>query len=434
MLNWLEQEQQKDQEDSIPRSILYIPTLACAATFLLFALYLLHIVVPWACLLPIAFSALWFLSTSKRYNHVSKEAAELATSFDQLCSIFTFLENYRYQNATQLKKLCEPFFTGRRYLPSQLLKKLKRLARNATLSRSAEIQFFVNAIIPFDAYNAYQLSQYKEHLTRLLPEWLDAWFELEALCSLANFAYLHPDYAFPVVLANTGANLVPVLTARNLGHPLLPAEQSVVNDFDLQIPNEVILITGSNMAGKSTFLRTLGINLCLAYAGAPVYASNLRVSLFELYACIKVSDSLADGYSYFYAEVRRLQGLLKRLQAGPPLPIFFLIDEIYKGTNNEERLIGSTAYIHALVGQNCLGAISTHDLELVKLATSLPMLKNYHFREDVINGAMTFDYKLHDGPCPTRNALKIMELAGLPTSWESVAQKSDVLLTPPNLA
>jgi len=179
-----------------------------------------------------------------------------------------------------------------------------------------------------------------------------------------------------------------------------------------------MLITGSNMAGKSTFLRTMGINLCLAYSGAPVNATSLRVSLFEIYACIKVSDSLADGYSYFYAEVRRLQGLLARLQAKPTLPMFFLIDEIYKGTNNEERLIGSTAYIHALVGQNCVGAISTHDLELVKLSASLPMLQNYHFREDVRDGQMIFDYKLHDGPCPTRNALKIMKLAGLPTSWD----------------
>ncbi len=172
------------------------------------------------------------------------------------------------------------------------------------------------------------------------------------------------------------------------------------------------------MAGKSTFLRALGINLCLVYAGAPVNASSMRASLFKIYACIKVSDSLADGYSYFYAEVRRLQGLLEELQGQPALSIFFLIDEIYKGTNNEERLIGSTAYIYTLMEQNCVRAISTHDLELARLATSLPMLENYHFREEVQNGQMIFDYKLHDGPCPTCNALKIMELAGLPLSWK----------------
>jgi DNA mismatch repair ATPase MutS len=179
----------------------------------------------------------------------------------------------------------------------------------------------------------------------------------------------------------------------------------------------VMLITGSNMAGKSTFLRTLGLNLCLAYAGAPVNARSLETVLFELYGCIKVSDSVTDGYSYFYAEVRRLRGLLRRLEAGSRYPIFFMIDEIFKGTNNRERLIGSTAYIHALAGKNCVGAISTHDLELVKLAETLPRIRNYHFREDVVNGRMSFAYKLRHGPCPTTNALKIMELEGLPTSY-----------------
>jgi DNA mismatch repair ATPase MutS len=288
------------------------------------------------------------------------------------------------------------------------------VARRAAVSQNPEVQFFLNALVPLDAYNAYQLSQYKTQILRQLPAWLDVWFELEALCSLTNFAYLNPGYTFPRLIAQQ----TPVFEAQALGHPLIPEEQKVVNDFALQQTNEIVLITGSNMAGKSTFLRTLGINLCLAYAGAPVNAANLRTSLFEVYACIKVSDSLADGYSYFYAEVRRLQRLLERIKEDKPLSIFFLIDEIFKGTNNDERLIGSSAYIHALAGQNCAGAISTHDLELVKLSESLPMLKNFHFREDVQNGQMVFDYKLHDGPCPTRNALKIMQLAGLPISWE----------------
>jgi DNA mismatch repair ATPase MutS len=251
-----------------------------------------------------------------------------------------------------------------------------------------------------------------------VPGWLDAWFELEALCSLANFAYLNPGYTFPRFMPSTGKQQQPVFAAQALGHPLIPEKQKVVNDFTFSESNEMVLLTGSNMAGKSTFLRTLGANLCLAYAGAPVNATNLRTSLFDLYACIKISDSLTDGYSYFYAEVRRLHGLLEKLKAGATEPIFFLIDEIFKGTNNEERLIGSSAYIHALVGQNCVGVISTHDLELVKRADMLPMLKNYHFREEVQGGQMVFDYKLHHGPCPTRNALKIMQLAGLPVSWE----------------
>jgi DNA mismatch repair ATPase MutS len=176
-----------------------------------------------------------------------------------------------------------------------------------------------------------------------------------------------------------------------------------------------VIITGSNMAGKSTFLRTLGVNLCLAYAGAPVNAERLQTALFRLFTCIRVTDSVTDGYSYFYAEVRRLHALLDAQKEPGQLPLFFLVDEIFKGTNNRERLIGSRSFVKALVGRNCVGIISTHDLELVNLAQSVAKVRNNHFREEVINGQMAFDYILREGPCPTTNALKIMAMEGLPT-------------------
>jgi DNA mismatch repair ATPase MutS len=175
------------------------------------------------------------------------------------------------------------------------------------------------------------------------------------------------------------------------------------------------------MAGKSSFLRTMGINLRLAYVGGPVVAESLQTSLFRLYTSIQIQDSLADGFSFFYAEVRRLQALLAALREEGERPLFFLIDEIFRGTNNRERLIGSRAYIRALAGSNGVGLIATHDLELVQLADDLPGIQNYHFRDAVENGRMIFDYKLHLGPCPTTNALKIMQLAGLPIEVSSEA-------------
>src|SRR5579875_2914138 len=186
---------------------------------------------------------------------------------------------------------------------------------------------------------------------------------------------------------------------------------------------DIDLITGSNMSGKSTFLRTVGINLRLAFAGGPVNASSFSTSLFRLFTCIKISDSVTENYSYFYAEVRRLKALLSAVDASNPLPLFFLIDEIFKGTNNRERRLGSEAYISALAGRDCLGIITTHDLDLVKLADKLPELKNYHFKEDIIDGRMVFDYLLRPGPSPTTNALKIMQMEGLPV--EDVMGKED---------
>ncbi len=271
----------------------------------------------------------------------------------------------------------------------------------------------INALFPWDLSVAALLRRVKADLARALPEWLSIWHELEALGSLATFAYLNPEAAFPDVLPEAQAS-APLLKARRIGHPLIREERRVCNDFEIERTGEVVIITGSNMAGKSSFLRTLGINLCLAYAGGAVQASSLRVGLFRLYSSMRVNDSVSDGISFFYAEVQRLKAILDALESDDPLPLLFLIDEIFRGTNNRERLIGSRAYLRALVGKHGAGVIATHDLELVKLADEFPSILNAHFREDVVDGRMVFDYLLRPGPCPTTNALKVMRLAGLP--------------------
>jgi DNA mismatch repair ATPase MutS len=177
---------------------------------------------------------------------------------------------------------------------------------------------------------------------------------------------------------------------------------------------EAFIVTGSNMSGKSSFLKTIGVNLCLAYAGGPVNAGSFHSALFRIFTCIKINDSIVDGFSFFYTEVKRLKALLDALQVNHQLPLLFLIDEIFKGTNNRERLVGSRSYIRSLIGQNGAGLIATHDLELIKLADDFPDITNCHFREKVTDGKMVFDYKLRPGPCPTTNALKIMRMEGLP--------------------
>jgi DNA mismatch repair ATPase MutS len=188
----------------------------------------------------------------------------------------------------------------------------------------------------------------------------------------------------------------------------------VCNDFDLDHDHRIVILTGSNMAGKSTFLRTIGVNLVLAYAGAPVNAERLQTSLFRIFTCIKVSDSVQDGLSYFYAEVKRLQALLAAAETDDTLPVLFLIDEIFRGTNSRERLIGSRSYIRRLAHGSSVGLVATHDLELIKLGDEIEGVVNQHFREEVRDGRMVFDYRLRSGPCPTTNALTIMRLEGLP--------------------
>jgi hypothetical protein len=390
--------------------------LLAATNIALMSLYALSLVPAWWPL-SLALYLVLYLSKHGEARHLFVEAYRLERALEHVRAVLLYLETRRYSGTPRLAKLCAPFWRAARR-PSLALKQIIRIAGAAGVQQSNLLGFLINALVPWDLYFAHRLNQYKETIKTDLPVWIDTWYELEALSALANFSALHPDYAFPDVLPVTTLAAQPVLRACGLGHPLLPPAECVGNDFTLAHLGEIALITGSNMSGKSTFLRTLGVNLCLAYAGAPVSATALQTVLLRLFTCIKVSDSVTDGISYFYAEVRRLRALLRACEAEEPIPLCFLIDEIFRGTNNRERLIGSRAYIHALARGHGVGVISTHDLELVTLADTVPSIRNYHFREEVYNGRMVFDYQLRPGPCPTTNALQIMQMEGLPIAEE----------------
>jgi len=409
---WLEEL----REVPTARATLLVHSILSALTLVLIGGYIfLHISLVF-CVASLLASLVWFLSRRGTQKNLFQDASSMNQMLGQLRAIFAYLEKYPYAHHQHLRALCEPF-QNVDVRPSPLLRQLNILAMMASAS-NGEGSLFLNALLPWNAYIAYQLNKYKQQAVENLPLWLDTWFELEALCSLANFAYLNPNYILPDIHTDDSPSVH--FRAKGLGHPLLKDEIKVANDIAFEKTGDILLITGSNMAGKSTFLRAMGINLCLAYAGTVVNATSLHTSLFEVYTAIKVSDSVTDGYSYFYAEVRRLKALLTRLEQQPAYPLFFLIDEIFKGTNNRERLIGSEAYIYTLADRNCIGAVSTHDLELIRLSEELPQIRNYHFREDVIDGRMVFDYKLRKGPSPTTNALKIMQLEGLPISYKKV--------------
>ncbi|MFQ3566910.1 MAG: hypothetical protein SNJ59_07905 [Aggregatilineales bacterium] len=349
-----------------------------------------------------------------RYRETSAlfaEALALGATLEGLRAGFGWLERYDYSRTEHLRAVCAPFVGDGQ--PSRLVRRAMWIVSAASLQRNVFLWGAVNAILPWDILVAHQLYRCRAALSQWLPVWLDRWWELEALNCLATFAYLNPEYTFP----SFPIDLAAYFKAVQVGHPLIDQQVRVRNDFEMGCAGDIAIITGSNMSGKSTFLRTLGVNICLAQVGAPVCAEQLELTPFRLYACIRVTDSLADGFSYFYAEVRRLKGLLDALQERKAVPLFFVIDEIFRGTNNRERLIGSRSYIRALVSQHGLGVVSTHDLELVQLADELPGVRNYHFEDTVRDGRMVFDYVLRPGPSPTTNALKIMQLVGLPVGF-----------------
>ncbi len=359
-------------------------------------------------LLPLLGNLLYLLSQQEQIRTVFGRGLELEAEYGRLGELFGLLEAFRCEGRPHLSQLLEPVQSGQNR-PSSVFSRTARLVSLLSVRAYPLLWLPLNVVFPWDFWLGLRLERLRLRTGRAIAQWLGVLHRLDAAQSLALFAFSHPGYAFPRL--EPGA--VPLLESRRLGHPLIPSGRRVCNDFRIGGDTRITLITGSNMSGKSTFLRTVGINLQLARAGAPVCAESMRTSVFEVFSCIRVSDSVMDGFSYFYAEVQRLRRLLERLEE-PGEPVFFLIDEIFKGTNNRERLIGSRSFVRTLAESDGLGLVSTHDLELTGLADQLPGLVNLHFREEVSAGRMIFDYRLRPGPCPTTNALEIMKSAGLP--------------------
>ena len=324
-------------------------------------------------------------------------------------NILSHVEKFNFRDESGLTAFLKIFHNVEER-PSTNLKKIRRIAGAASLQKNQVLWPIVNLIMPWDLYYSMKLENLKEDIEPKLTKWLDKFYELEALNSLANFTLLNPEYAFPTFDEDSGT----LFKAEKLGHPLIQEHQKVANDFEVNKGKDLFLVTGSNMAGKSTFLRTVGINLVLAYSGAPVNADNLNTNFYRLFTSININDSLGDGLSHFYAEVKRLRHMLDELNNDEELPLFFFVDEIYKGTNNRERFAGSAAFLKEVAGKKGIGMVSTHDLELADLESEIVELSNWHFAESIIDDKMSFEYKLKSGPCPSTNALKIMEMEGLP--------------------
>jgi hypothetical protein len=240
-----------------------------------------------------------------------------------------------------------------------------------------------------------------------VAEWLRAVGEVEALTALATFAYERPDDPFPE-LADHG----PAYDADGLGHPLIAAEVGVRNDVHLGGDGpRVILVSGSNMSGKSTLLRSVGVSVVLALAGAPVTARRLRLSALALGATLHIEDSLQAGHSRFFAEILRIRTIADAARG--PVPLLFLLDEILHGTNSHDRRIGAEGIVRALVGLGAIGLVTTHDLALTELPATLSSAVNMHFEDRLEDGKMIFDYRMRPGVVEHSNALALMRAIGL---------------------
>lgn len=287
-------------------------------------------------------------------------------------------------------------------------KQIKDLVKISEFISDRNNFFYIvfNIIFLWDYQCIIALEKWKEESGDCLKKWIETIGEIEALASLSIINFDNPTWAMPVIKeAGFGVR------GKDVGHPLLTGKR-VCNDMAIGNPASILLITGSNMSGKSTYLRTSGINLILAYSGTKVCAGTFQCSIMSIYTCMRISDNLEKGISSFYAEIIRIKKIVKALEEEKN--IFVLLDEIFKGTNSSDRHTGAKILISKLKEKNVLGMVSTHDLELSELEKeSNGKIKNYNFREYYENNKIYFDYKLHEGVSTTKNALYLMKMAGI---------------------
>ena len=264
----------------------------------------------------------------------------------------------------------------------------------------------LNSFLLIDIYLIIGTEKWKLKNKAFLKLWAETVSEFEVINSFAGFCYSNPLYTFPEITEKNN-----YVNFESLGHPLINSNKRVCNNFHSEGQGDVVLITGSNMGGKSTFLRTVGINLVLAFAGAPCCAKQGQVSNLKIYTSMRTQDNLKEGISSFYAELSRIEKMLKLIESSPNT--FFLLDEMFKGTNSEDRHKGGFSLINQLSKLKTSGIIATHDIELAKLSGNKRLVTNYSFNSVIKDNSMIFSYELHPGICHDFNASELMEKSGI---------------------
>jgi MutS-like protein len=288
-------------------------------------------------------------------------------------------------------------------------RQIASLRRRVDLLDARRNQLFapLAALLLWGTQAALAIEAWRQRSGPAVGRWLAALGELEALSAIAGYSYERPHDSVPEIV-DTGNYFDGV----GLGHPLIPEGRCVRNDLCLDSTLRLLVVSGSNMSGKSTLLRTVGVSAVLALAGAPVCATRLRLSPLAIGASLRIVDSLQTGTSHFYAEVKRLRQLVD--VASGPLPLLFLLDEILHGTNSHDRRIGAEAVVRELVQRGALGLVTTHDLALARIVDTLaPHAANVHFEDHLEDGKMVFDYRMHPGVVTKSNALALMRAVGL---------------------
>jgi DNA mismatch repair ATPase MutS len=309
------------------------------------------------------------------------------------------IENQSFASS-DLLELQNSLYTDK-HPASRIIRKLFRISNALDNRNNLLVDIILKLLFLWDIHQVIRLENWQRHYADHIENWIEIIGNYDALISLANFAYNHPSYTMPTISDEK------VLEAEELGHPLIPEDNRVSNNFSITKNGDTFIITGANMAGKSTFLRTIGVNLVLGMAGAPVCAGRMEFKITNLFTSMNITDSLSKNESYFYAEIKRLKQLID--QATKKEDILVLLDEILTGTNTRDKEKASKAFLERLVTMKVTSIIATHDLSLTTLEEKHPeQIHNKSFEVELVNGEMKYDFKLRDGIAQNMNALELL--------------------------
>lgn len=398
-IKWLSADYALRKKRLFQFTLLLFPALTLGA---MLSNYLGYLALGWP-LLMIVFNMIILAMAYQPLNQISKETENGYKSLGALKELILLLEQQHFQDSSlsELQKRMHQ----RSKTAAKTLSELKFLLD--TIHNRANLMYVLfDMLFLLDIYWLLRIHEWKSKNKLELQQWFEVMAEFDALNSFAGYAFANPSHQFPKI-----TNTPFFINAEQMGHPLIHKNHRINNNFVFQGQGGICLITGSNMSGKSTFLRTLGVNMILAQAGAPVCASEMQLSLTKIFTSMRTKDELEENVSSFYAELKRLKKLIESIDGEQPT--LFMIDEVLKGTNSEDRHKGAIALIKQLNKSYAFGLVSTHDLVLGSLANQLTGVKNYSFNSEIKGDEINFDYQLTEGICKSFNATKLMQNMGI---------------------
>lgn len=386
----------------LPKSMRILPWIFSGISLMVFVLYFIDAVPESVLILNLMIGLGITFRYFKKITGLTAEASRARSTFQQYNKLLTAIEETSFKSAYLQK--WKATVVGESEKTSGIIKKFADQLNSLDKNGNVIYLFFANGFFLRTLYHCYQVEHWIQKHGSSVEKWFETIAFFDAFNSLGNFAFNHPMYSYPVLLEGGT-----VLKSEGAGHPLLHPEKSVLNDFKIG-REQFFIITGANMAGKSTFLRTVSLQIVMANVGLPIRASSVVYSPIKLITSMRTTDSLTDDESYFFSELKRLKFIVDEVQKDT---YFIVLDEILKGTNSTDKAKGSRKFVERLVASKSTGIIATHDLSLCEVAKELPQIENHYFDAEIIDNELHFDYTFKDGICQNMNAsflLKKMEI------------------------